>query len=243
MDDERPVAGYYRVSQARDAMRAPELYRNEIERYCRYRGLELKEVFSDIDYSGYRGSERRPALQELVRRRGEFCSIIVPKLSRFGRSLKHLTQLFETFDCDGISLVFLDIGLDTSTSQGRLLRNVMAAFAEYESDVKSDYSRANHRQLAASGRPVGTSCIYGYRYDKVHKNYEPVPEQTTIVGEIYRRYLSGASLGGIARELNRREVRTARGKAWTHKVVAGVLDNPVYAGCAATEVSSLVPAA
>lgn len=123
MADQREVAGHFRVSVARDDMKAPELYCGEIERYCGYRNLVVKEIFSDIDYSGYKNSERRPGLNEMVRRRHEFSAVIVPKLSRFGRSLKHLTQLFDTFDRDDIALVFLDLGMDTSTSQGRLLRN------------------------------------------------------------------------------------------------------------------------
>jgi hypothetical protein len=36
-----PTAGYFRVSVARDDMKAPELYRDEIERYCTYRRLKL----------------------------------------------------------------------------------------------------------------------------------------------------------------------------------------------------------
>jgi hypothetical protein len=77
--DQRGVAGYYRVSVARDDMKAPELYVDEITRYCAYRNLVLKEIFSDIDYSGYNHSGRRPALNELVRRRHEFAAVIVPK--------------------------------------------------------------------------------------------------------------------------------------------------------------------
>ena len=45
---ELPVAGYFRVSQVRDDMKAPELYRDEIDRYCAYKRLKLVEVFSDI---------------------------------------------------------------------------------------------------------------------------------------------------------------------------------------------------
>ncbi len=145
-----PVAGYFRVSQARDDMRAPELYRDEIDRYCAYNGLKLAEVFSDIDRS-FRGAKVRPALEELTRRRLEFSAIIVPKLARFGRSVKDLVELFELFDHDRVALVFLDMNIDTSTSQGRLLRHVMAAFAEYESDVKADYARASHRLARSKG--------------------------------------------------------------------------------------------
>jgi hypothetical protein len=43
--------------------------RGEIEGYCRFRRLTLGEMFSDIDFSGYNNSEKRPALNELVRRR------------------------------------------------------------------------------------------------------------------------------------------------------------------------------
>jgi hypothetical protein len=56
MGDQK-VAGYFRVSQARDDMKAPQMYTDEIERYCRYRDLALGEIFSDIDYSGYHRSE------------------------------------------------------------------------------------------------------------------------------------------------------------------------------------------
>ncbi len=101
----RGVAGYFRVSQARDDMRAPELYRSEIERYCEYSARELVEVFSDIDHSAFRGAPRRPGLEELKRRRREFSSVIIPKLSRLGRSVKELVELFELFERDGIALV------------------------------------------------------------------------------------------------------------------------------------------
>jgi hypothetical protein len=59
------VAGYFRVSQARDGRQSPDIYRDEIDRYCASKQLALAEVFADIDYSGWRGSKTRPALQEL----------------------------------------------------------------------------------------------------------------------------------------------------------------------------------
>jgi hypothetical protein len=41
MDGDEVVAGYYRVSVARDDMRSPELYEEEITRYCTYKALVL----------------------------------------------------------------------------------------------------------------------------------------------------------------------------------------------------------
>ena len=118
----------------------PEIYEDEIRRFCGYKKLSLARLYSDIDYSAFRGAKPRPSLEQLVADRSNYSAIIVPKLSRFGRSMKELIRLFDVFDSDRIPLVFLDMNLDTSTSQDRLLRRILAAFAEYESDVKADYS-------------------------------------------------------------------------------------------------------
>jgi len=126
----KPMAGYFRVSEARDGMSAPEPYRSEIERYCAYKQMRVGQIFSDIDYLGWRGARSRPGLEALKEQRRSFSAIIVPKLSRFGRSVSELVRLFDLFDSEGIALVFLDMNVDTSTSQGRLLRHVMAAFAD-----------------------------------------------------------------------------------------------------------------
>ncbi len=226
------VAGYYRVSQARDDMRAPDMYRDDIERYCLYRNLELGEIFSDVDYSGYRGAKPRPALEALVARRFEFGAVIVPKLSRFGRSMKDLLTLFDVFDRDGIGLIFLDMNIDTSTSQGRLLRHIMAAFAEYESDVKSDYSKATQRLLAREGRPHGPLAAYGYRVlgRKSERRWEIDEPAASIVRALFYDYLAGKSLNAMARELNAGGIRGPKGGEWSRQRVKVVLDNPAYAG-------------
>jgi DNA invertase Pin-like site-specific DNA recombinase len=222
------VAAYYRISKARDGMKAPEVYEDEIRRYCSYRALNLKTIFSDIDYSGYNRSEDRPALKDLVRRRAEFSAVIVPKLSRFGRSLKHLTQLFETFDRDGIALVFLDLGMDTSTSQGRLLRNVMAAFAEYESAVRGDYTRANMRYAAKEGLPFGGRPPLGYRREG--KTYTPDASTSEVIREIFQRYVEGQTQTQIAVDLTHGEAHLASLACWTPGRIGRILDNPSYGG-------------
>ena len=184
------VAGYFRVSRARDGMHAPDIYREQIQRYCTYRDLTLVDVYSDIDFSGYRNSEKRPALNQLVEERHRYSGVVVPKLSRFGRSLRHLCEMFELFDNDGIDLIFLDIGVDTGTSQGRLLRNVMGAFAEYESAMRSDYSRASHRHLVMKGLPGGGPAPYGYVRRGREFEIDPGKARIVQVGDGCERPLS-----------------------------------------------------
>jgi len=205
-----PAAGYFRVSKHRDGSRASDVYRAQIQRYCEYRDLELSAIYSDIDYSGYHHSERRPGLLQLCEDRHHFSTVVVPKLSRLGRSLKHLCHLFETFETDSIDLVFLDVGVDTGTSQGRLLRNVLAAFAEFESDVKSDYGRANAAFKALGGLPHG-KAPYGYRQAPGTGDFVPHAQRALIVQEIFRRYVGGEGTCSIARRMDRRGLTTSRG--------------------------------
>ncbi|MDP9069250.1 MAG: recombinase family protein [Actinomycetota bacterium] len=223
-----PVAGYYRVSLARDNMHAPELYEDEIGRYCSYKKLELARIYSDLDYSAFRGAKARPSLEELVEHRNDYASVIVPKLSRFGRSMKELIRLFELFDADRIPLVFLDMNLDTSTSQGRLLRHILAAFAEYESDVKADYTRANHRRVRAEGRPWGTAP-YGFRRGPEPATWEVDPERGAVVAEIFDRYAAGSSANAIARWLNEEQIPSSKNVRWKGQAIGKMLDNPAYA--------------
>jgi DNA invertase Pin-like site-specific DNA recombinase len=228
MQERQSVAGYFRISQARDDMRAPELYRDEIMTYCRHRRLDLTEIFSDIDFSAFRGAGPRPALEELKGRRREFSAVVVPKLSRFGRSVKDLITLFEQFEGDGVSLVFLDIGLDTSTSQGRLLRHIMSAFAEYESDVRADYFRAAQDDRARRGLPPTGWIAFGYkRSSGTYVIHEP---HAAIVREIFELYSKGATMKSIARSLNARGIPSPRTKSWSKPTIAKFLDNHHYTG-------------
>ncbi len=226
----KPVAGYFRVSQARDDMNAPEIYRHEIERYCAYKGVELARIYSDIDYSGWRGARTRPALERLVTDRHSYSAVVIPKLSRFGRSVSQLVSLFDVFDGDGIALVFLDMNIDTSTSQGRLLRNVMAAFAEYESDVKSDYAKAAAVHTARLGRAHGGEPPFGYANDPATKSYLVMPERAAVVTEVFERYVRGETSPAIAATLRQRGVSTSKGGCWVNDAVMRMIRCLTYTG-------------
>ncbi len=199
------VAGYYRVSVARDGMQAPQMYEEQIRSYCAYKDLRLARIYSDIDMSGWRDSPRRPGLEQLKSDRSTYATIVIPKLARFGRSVRDLVELFALFDGDHIALAFLDMNIDTGTSQGRLLRHIMAAFAEYESDVKSDYAKASYRHLASLGRPWGGMGPLGYKRDDETKSYVPDPPKAEIVRAIFRWYATGKTQYEIMKLLNEQQ--------------------------------------
>jgi site-specific DNA recombinase len=227
--DQLPVAGYYRVSKAREGMNSPQLYEEQIHRYCEYRGFTLARIYADIDHSGYNNSRARPALKELCDQRQTYAAVVVPKLSRFGRSMAHLFEMYTSFSEDGVDLIFLDVGVDSSTSQGKLLRNVMSAFAEYESDVRSDYAKTNAEHAARLGRPNGMAPL-GYRYKGRGLGLEVVEEKARVVRHIFSLYTGGEPILSIARQLDADGYRSPRGKRWNPDSVRKVLDNPAYLG-------------
>jgi hypothetical protein len=116
--------------------------------------------------------------------------------------------------------------LDTSTSQGRLLRHILAAFAEYESDVKADYCRANYMRRKMEGKPWG-SAPFGYVGGG---DWRPDEKAAPILRSIFTRYADGMSASRIALELNMAGVPTVKAKHWSGSRIAKILDNPVYAG-------------
>jgi site-specific DNA recombinase len=156
--------------------------------------------------------------------------VIVPKLARFGRSVKDLVELFELFDREHLALVFLDMNIDTSTSQGRLLRHIMAAFAEYGSDVKADYARANHRLARSQGLPWGLPS-FGYVTDRVNRTYVLSETHADMVRMIFRRYSEGGVCQyRIAKELNAAGMVRGGDTQWNAKQIGRILDNPAYVG-------------
>nr|BDD45903.1 hypothetical protein 8 [bacterium] len=75
---------------------------------------------------------------------GKFKAVIVTKLDRFGRSLKELVNSTDRLRELGIDFISLGDSIDTSTPNGKLLFNMLCAFAEFERELT--------RERLASGR-------------------------------------------------------------------------------------------
>ncbi|MBC8465559.1 recombinase family protein, partial [bacterium] len=80
----------------------------------------------------------RPSLKECRTyvRRGD--SLVITKLDRLARSTFHLTQIAEELKQKGVDLVVLDQNIDTSTPTGKLLFNMLASIAEFETEIRKE---------------------------------------------------------------------------------------------------------
>ncbi len=111
------LALYARVSTGRQTA-DPQL--DALRAYAAARGGGAAE-YVDEGVSGARAS--RPALDRLARdvARRRVDAVVVTKLDRLARSVRHLTELAATLEAAGVALVVLDQGIDTATPTGRLL--------------------------------------------------------------------------------------------------------------------------
>ena len=77
----------------------------------------------------------RPKFTELLEKLQPGDELIVCKLDRFARSSKHGADLIQELVKRGVRVNILNMGVADNTSTGKLLLNIMFAFAEYEADM------------------------------------------------------------------------------------------------------------
>jgi len=80
----------------------------------------------------------RPKLKEARNYVRQGDSLVITKLDRLARSTYHLTQIAEELKQKDVDLVVLDQNIDTSTSTGKLLFNVLASIAEFETEIRQE---------------------------------------------------------------------------------------------------------
>jgi len=97
----------------------------------------------------------RPQLKKLLDRMRKDDVIVIWKLDRLGRSLKHLVTLISELLERKIGLKSLNDPIDTTHSQGRLVFNIFASLAEFERDLISERTQAGLKAARARGRIGG----------------------------------------------------------------------------------------
>ena len=132
----------------------PENQLRELRRYSEARGWQATE-FVDKGVSGAR--ESRPALDELVKaaRRRKFDTLVVWRLDRLGRNLRHLIMLLDELTALGVGFVSLGEGIDTSTPAGRLQLHILGAIAEFERARIAERVRLGVARAKAQGKRLG----------------------------------------------------------------------------------------
>jgi DNA invertase Pin-like site-specific DNA recombinase len=132
----------------------PENQLAEIRRYVAARGWTAVE-YVDRGISG--AKDRRPALDRLLidARRRRFDVLVVWRLDRLGRNLRHLITLLEELAALGIAFVSLNEGIDATTPAGKLQMHILGAIAEFERARIAERVKAGLQRARAQGKRLG----------------------------------------------------------------------------------------
>ncbi len=148
-----PVALYARVSTNQQD---PDVQLRELRALAAARGWTISREYVDAGISG--SSASRPELSQLLAdaHKGCFAGILVWRLDRLGRSLRHLVTVVEDLLARGIEVISAtEPHMDSTTPTGRLLRNIFASVAEYEKEMIRERVMAGLRKAKANGKQIG----------------------------------------------------------------------------------------
>ncbi len=113
--------------------------------------MEIFKVSSDAGFTG--ANLNRPALSEMLAdiKQGKINLVISYKIDRLTRSPKDFYQLIELFEKHGVDFISVTERFETSTPSGRLLRNIMLTFAQFERELASERTKDKMIQRAQKG--------------------------------------------------------------------------------------------
>ena len=100
-------------------------------------------------------SRKRPGLEQALRLIGQGDELVVWKLDRLGRSLRHLTDISEQLHAKGANFVSLADGIHTGTHVGDFFFHILGAIAEFERTLIIERTRAGLTAARRRGRSLG----------------------------------------------------------------------------------------
>ena len=146
-----------------------------------------ERIYQDVA-SGSKAA--RPALDELLGQIRAGDVLVIWKLDRMGRSLKHLVELVGNLIERKVGLLSLNDPIDTTSAQGRLVFNLFASLAEFERELIRERTQAGLTAARARGRVGGRP-----------KGLSPQAQATAMVAEtLYRERRMGVA--AIAQKLH-----------------------------------------
>lgn len=140
-----------------------------------------EKIFTDMA-SGARTD--RPGLQEAMNHLRAGDTLVVWRLDRLGRTLKHLIATITDLNDHGIGFKSLQESVDTTTSGGKLIFHIFGALAEFEREVIRERTNAGLQAARARGRLGGRPTIQSLDPKKVALARKLYADRTMPVKEI-----------------------------------------------------------
>lgn len=198
-------------------------------------------IYSDV-HTG--GDLSRPQLDRLRKdvEAKKYDAVLVWKIDRLSRNLKHLINVFEELQHHEVSFMSLQENIDFKGPIGNLIFQIFGAIAQFERELIKGRTLMGRIASAQMGNYTGTAVPYGYEEvpnpNGKGKKLGILPEEKKWVRQIYDWYVYEAmGFGQIATKLNQAKVqkhnhrRTKRASVkWTGIMVKTILTNTIYKG-------------
>ena len=232
MSKQKQCAIYTRVSTDRQAEKDFSSCESQAEKMKAFTASQdnwqIVKVYSDAGFTG--ANTDRPALQKMLfdLKKEKIDIILVYKIDRLSRSPKDFYQLIEFFEQSKIDFISITERFDTSTPSGRLLRNIMLTFAQFERELVSERTRDKMLERAKKGMCGGGNAPYGYRRE--NKKLLPHSKETEIIKSIFEKYIETKSLARVYHWLKDEGIKNRQGNVFYKTVLGYLLRNPIYAG-------------
>jgi site-specific DNA recombinase len=152
------VALYCRVSSEEQATKETiEVQRDFLRRYCQLNQFEIAGEYPDDGVKGTIPFERRPYGGRLLRdaAAGQFDTVLFMRVSRFARRLIVALNAYQGLDALGVSIKSGTEPIDTGEPIGRLLFQMLGAFAEFDRESIIDNTTRGRTRGARRGRWYG----------------------------------------------------------------------------------------
>ena len=240
------AALYVRVSTAMqdtEESYGPEVQIERGRSFCGSQGFELAEdhIYKDT-ISGSTPSEKRQELSRLLAdaEQGKFDVLLVYKIDRLARSLMVFMDIIERLNGFGIAFRSVTEPIDSSSSSGQLMIQMLAMFAEFERKMIRERTMSGKLQAALEGKFVCGVPTFGYKIDKATKKLVIIPEQAKIVRKLFGWVVDEKMpLREVEKRMNQMKVPppyNARYKKrqtlnyWHRRTIGRILTNETYTG-------------
>jgi DNA invertase Pin-like site-specific DNA recombinase len=152
------VAIYIRVSTSKQDT---DNQRRELEAVAKRSGWEIVRVYEDAGISGAKGRDQRPGLDAMMKgvNSKEFDLVASWSVDRLGRSLTDLLNILQALHEKGVGLFLHQQGLDTSTTAGKAMFQMLGVFAEFERGIIRERVNAGLARARANGTKLGRRRI------------------------------------------------------------------------------------
>ena len=203
------------------------------EEYCRREGYEILERFKEEGESAKTAD--RTELQRLLKfcrtNKGKVHFVVVFNLTRFARDKFDHFALRSHLKSLGISLRSATEPID-DTSTGKLMEGVLAAFAQFDNDCRSDRTRAGMKAALELGRWVFLAPIgYLNAPRAMGKSLMPDPERAPLVRRAFEEYTTGRfTKQQLLKQSRAWGLTNRRGCPLTSQAIGVLLRNQLYAG-------------